>query len=139
MSIDLATKKYFLALLRLKTKFAASSLIATTVDYSLYQILVHQFLSPAQANLISAGTGLIINFILQKKHVFELNRKVRTAFIISLSGSMFGLFLSTITIHLLSQIDLFFNNQLITKAIVTGLIFFYNFYTKRFAFEKRML
>jgi len=126
-------------LILLKLKFAGSSSIATAVDYCLYQILVLNGFSPAKANLISAGHGLVINFILQKKYIFDLNRKLESAFFISFFSSLLGLVLSTFIIHHLSQIDFFSNNQFITKAIVTGLLFFYNFYMKRFAFEKRLV
>lgn len=126
-------------LARLKLKFAGSSIVATTIDYCLYQVLVQADFLPAKANLISAGTGLIINFILQKKYVFSLNRKLKTAFLISLASSLVGLTIGTLLIHYLSQIAFLSENQLITKAIVTGIIFFYNFYMKRFAFENKML
>jgi len=126
-------------LFKLKIKFAGSSTIATIVDYCLYQVLIYYSFMPAKANLISAGTGLIINFILQKKYIFDLNRKLRTAFVISLISSLIGLAISTLFIHNLSKIDFFDKYQIITKALATGLIFFYNFYTKRFAFEKKIL
>jgi len=126
-------------LFKLKIKFAGSSTIATAVDYCLYQVLIYNGFLPAKANLISAGTGLIINFILQKKYVFDLNRKLRTAFVISFISSLIGLTIGTLLIHFLSQIDFFSKYQMITKALVTGIIFFYNFYMKRFAFEKKIL
>jgi len=134
-----STYKKIKDLFKLKIKFAGSSTIATTVDYILYQVLIWYNFLPFKANLISAGTGLIINFLLQKKYVFNLNRKLKTAFTISLMSSLLGLAISTFFIHNLSKIDFFATYQIITKALVTGLIFFYNFYMKRFAFEKKML
>ncbi len=127
------------SLIQLKLRFAGSSSLATIIDYSIYQILIYKNFAPASANVASSGTGMIINFILQKKYVFRLNRKVSIAFAISLVSSLFGLALSTTIIHNLSKILFFSENQFITKAIVTGCIFFYNFYMKRFAFEKRLL
>ncbi len=127
------------SLIQLKLKFAGSSSFATIVDYSFYQILIYKNFSPASANITSSGTGMIINFFLQKKYVFELNRKVSFAFAISLASSLLGLALSTTMIHNLSKMVFFSENQFITKAIVTGCVFFYNFYMKRFAFEKRLL
>ncbi len=126
-------------LFKLKLKFAGSSTIATAVDYCLYQLLVYYNFMPAKANLISAGTGLLINFVLQKKYIFNLNRKLKTAFLISFVSSLFGLTISTLFIHYLSKFQFFSTNQLITKALVTAIIFFYNFYIKRFAFEKKIL
>ena len=58
-------------------------------------------------NIISSLTGMVINFLLQKKYVFELNRKVRTAFILSLAVSFGGIFISTSIIHGLKNFEIF--------------------------------
>ena len=126
-------------LFRLKLKFATSSAVATVVDYSIYLILIHFGLTPVKANLMSAGTGMVINFLLQKNYIFNLNRQLRTAMLISLLSSLVGISLSTFLIHNLSQVAFFSEYQMITKALVTGVVFFYNFYMKRFAFERKML
>lgn len=107
------------------------------MDYFLYLILVNYFLDPIVSNLISAGTGMLINFLLQKRYIFQLERKVGHAFLISLATSVLGIGLSTLFIYLLIQIPFFMEYQFITKGIVTGSIFFYNFYMKRFAFERK--
>jgi putative flippase GtrA len=91
------------------------------------------------SNIISASTGMLINFILQKRYIFELRRKVGAAFGISLITSILGIALGTGLIWLLNLEPFFREHQYITKAIVTGLIFFYNFYMKRFAFERRWM
>ncbi|SRR6056297_47134 len=119
-----------------KLRFAASSSVATIADYVLYLLLVTT-LSPVVSNLISATTGMIINFVLQKRFIFQLKRRVYEAFGISLLTSIIGIGLGTLLIWFLNQYAFFENHQYVTKAIVTGLIFFYNFYMKRFAFERR--
>ncbi len=126
-------------LFRLKAKFAASSAIATVVDYCLYLLLVSTVLTPVYANIISAGIGMLINFVLQKNYIFDVNRSIRMAFLISLATSLVGLTISTYLIYELNKFQFFSDYQMITKALVTGTIFFYNFYFKRFAFEKKML
>ena len=83
--------------------------------------------------------GMIINFILQKRYVFILHRKLDAAFALSIGFSLLGIIIGSTIIGLLVKIDFFSENPFITKLIVTGLIFFYNFYTKRFAFEKQFL
>jgi len=130
------SKEWLKSFLIPKLRFAASSSVATLVDYVLYLILVSA-LSPVVSNIISASTGMIINFILQKRYIFELKRKVGAAFGISLLTSVFGIALGTGLIWLLNHENFFRESQYITKAIVTGIIFFYNFYMKRFAFERR--
>ncbi len=128
-----------LNLLKLKLKFATSSSLATAVDYLLYLFLVGRYFSPTVSNVFSAGTGMLINFMIQKTYVFNLERRLRTAFLISLLTSLVGLALSTGLIFLLNKFSFFSQYQVITKGIAVGLIFFYNFYMKRFAFEKRFL
>ena len=123
----------------MKVKFAMSSSVATLVDYVLYQVLVRYLFSPVVSNLVSATVGMVINFFLQKKYIFELKRSVNITFIISLLVSVGGIGISTIIIHFLNKSEMLAGNQYIIKAIATGTVFFYNFYLKRFAFEKRII
>ncbi|MDG1099597.1 MAG: GtrA family protein [Saprospiraceae bacterium] len=116
-----------------------SSSLATLVDYVLYQVLVRYLFSPVVSNLISATVGMVINFFLQKKYIFELKRSVKITFIISLFVSVGGIGISTSIIHFLNKSEMLAGNQYIIKAIATGTVFFYNFYMKRFAFEKRFI
>ena len=132
-------KDNIVSLFMMKVKFAMSSSVATLVDYVLYQVLVRYLFSPVVSNLISATVGMVINFFLQKKYIFELKRSVNIAFIISLFVSVGGIGISTIIIHFLNKSEMLAGNQYIIKAIATGTVFFYNFYMKRFAFEKRII
>ena len=118
-------------------KFAGSSSIATAIDYGLYLFLVGQALSPVVSNIISATTGFLVNFLLQKKFIFALNRKTHHALGISAMFSGIGIALSTTLIWLFIKIPFLEKHQYITKLIVIGIVFFYNFFTKRFAFERR--
>lgn len=132
-------KKGLVSLFLIKLKFAASSALATIVDYFLYLLLESSVFSPVISNLISASVGMIINFAIQKRYIFTLKRKVATVFLISVLVSLGGVGLSTLFIYLLNKIAFFNEYQFVTKAIVIGIIFNYNFYFKRFAFEKRFL
>lgn len=132
-------KKGLVSLFLIKLKFAASSAVATIVDYFLYILLVSYAFTPVISNLISASVGMIINFVIQKRYIFTLERKVGVVFLISVLVSLGGVGLSTLFIYLLNKIEFFNEYQFVTKAIVIGIIFNYNFYFKRFAFEKRFL
>ncbi len=121
-----------------KLKFALTSSVATLVDYILYVLLSIYLFPPVTSNIISQGTGMIINFILQKRYVFILQRKVNAAFILSITFSLIGIGIGSMLVWFLTRYEFFLENPYITKIIVTGIIFFYNFYTKRFAFEKRL-
>lgn len=132
-------KESWINLFLLKVKFAVSSALATLVDYFMYLFLVAYYFEPVTSNLISASFGMVINFIIQKRYIFQLERKAGIVFLISAAVSLVGVGLSTLFIFLLTKIDFFLEHQFITKAIVVGIIFNYNFYFKRFAFEKRFL
>lgn len=132
-------KKGLASLFFIKLKFAASSALATIVDYFLYILLVSYAFTPVISNLISASVGMVINFLIQKRYIFSLERKVGIIFLLSVLVSLGGVGIGTLLIFLLNKITFFNEYQFITKALVTGIIFNYNFYLKRFAFEKRFL
>jgi putative flippase GtrA len=122
----------------LQIRFAMTSSVATVIDYTLYLIAVSWFFTPVVSNILSFSIGIMVNFLLQKKFIFLLKRDVLQTFALSLSFSLIGLILSTVLIYILTQFLFFMKYQYITKLIVTGIIFFYNFYTKRYAFEKNL-
>lgn len=129
-------------LILLKTKFATTSALATGVDWLLYTFLADKYFSKVVANIISRAVGMVINFFMQKKLVFDLNRKLSHAFYISIAVSLIGLVLGTMIIYLIGNLDIWQSHpylKLAPKVIETGIIFFFNFYMKRFAFEKRFL
>lgn len=122
-----------------KLKFASTSAVATAVDFVLYLVLVYGGLAETVSNVISASCGFLVNFILQRRYVFALKRKLRMAFLISVSSSLIGIGISTGLIYLFNKVPFLNAHQYITKLLVIGIMFFYNFYTKRFAFEKRLV
>lgn len=134
-------KAFFSALSRLfllQVRFAASGIVATAVDYGLYLFLVNRVLAPVPANVVSYSIAVVVNFMLQRRFVFELKRPGYLVFLLSLAVSAGGLAISSAIIHLLSEIAFFNARQYITKLIATGIVFFYNFFSKRFVFEKKV-
>ena len=124
----------------MKTKFAASSGVATLVDMGLFALLAKVTSFPVEViNIFTSLVGMVINFVLQKKYIFELNRKVRTAFLLSLTVSIGGIALSTSIIYGLKTLEIFQLYPILAKIIATGIVFFYNFYLKKFSFEKKFL
>jgi putative flippase GtrA len=112
-----------------------TSTIATAIDHIIYLILI-RFLVESKAHFISYAIGIVTNFLLQKRFVFMLKRKVYAAFFLSVSFSIIGLIVGTLLIHTFAKIEFFCNHKYYNKLLVTVIIFVYNFYTKRFAFEK---
>lgn len=126
-------------LLLLKFKFGLSGLVATSINYGLYLLLVNRFLPPVPANIIAYSTAVIVNFILQKRFVFESKGKVSNIFLRAMLVSLIGLIIDTSIIYFLNKIPFFSSHQAITKLISTAMVFFYNFYFKRYAFEKKFI
>ncbi len=124
-------------LLALKVKFALSGLVATSLDYGLYLLLVERVFPPVLSNIISYSCVVVINFLMQKRFVFQLKGTAKRVFLLSMGVSGIGLLLSTALVYGLTQIAFLDQRQYLLKLIATGIIFFYNFYMKRYAFERR--
>lgn len=127
----------WIRLVWLKGRFALAGMAATVVDYTIYLSIVDRLFEPAASNVISYSCGAGINFLLHRWFVFRLQRPPMKALALSLLVSIGGLLFSTGIVHGLSQLVFFDARQYLTKAMATGIVFFYNFYLKRFAFERR--
>lgn len=137
MDIKDFVKNFFIP----KLKFAITSSIATAIDYGIYIFLTALMLSSETvAHAISYSIGMIVNFLLQKRFIFLLQRKLYQAFALSVVFSLIGWLISQGLFNLLILYTGFFkDHDILAKIIVTFVIFFYNFYTKRFSFEKKRL
>lgn len=142
-------KERLLAFLIPKLKFAGTSGIATAVDYALVFLLLNiiglqenvEFIGInfKLANTIGVAIGMITNFVLQKKYVFDTNRNVYFVFFLTVSFSVAGFLLNQWLFDFLRKtIEFLSVHTFITKAFVTGFMFLFNFYTKRFSFEKSL-
>ncbi len=114
-------------------KFLGTSIIATGLDFLLYTCLI-LVLSPTISNLISASAGLIANFILQKNYVFNPSNTIWKSFVLSVIFSIGGLGLGTGLIYILTNFTELQTFPVVAKICTTGVIFFYNYFTKKIAF-----
>lgn len=127
-------------LAQLKSKFLVTSIIATTVDIGLYLLLYHQFsLSAVAAQSIAYPIAVLLKFLLEKHFVFESNRKTSHTFALAMLVSGVGYILSLILVYYLNEIAFLQLHQLALKIVEKGVLFLYNFYFKRFAFEKKFV
>ncbi len=120
-----------------QAKFLTSSVIATGVDYALFLLLDWLWFDPVMAHTISYPIAVLVNFYLQKRFIFELNRKAHHAFVISMLFSVLGWGLGVGMMWFLVKLPVLCDWPILAKIIVTGVLFFFNFYTKRYAFEGR--
>ncbi|MEM0994846.1 MAG: GtrA family protein [Bacteroidota bacterium] len=127
-------------LLKLKSKFLVTAVIATAIDIGLYLLLYHQLAwSEVAAQSVAYPIAVLCKFFLEKYFVFESNRKAGQTFALAMLVSGIGYLLSLGLVYLLSQNTFLAAHQLLLKIVEKGLLFFYNFYFKRFAFEKRFV
>lgn len=124
-----------------KLKYGTSSAVGTSVNYivffSVVYLLSDRYTTVAQ--VLAYSCGILTNFFLQKHFVFEIKRSVSKTFQLSIVFSLVGLIGSSLLIYIFSQYAFFLEHLFLTKLIVTGIMFLYNFYTKRFAFERKKL
>lgn len=128
------------SLILLKIRFLSASIIATLIDIGLYLFLFHQLNCTAVvAQSIAYPTAVLVKFVLEKAFVFESKRKASSTFGLAMLVSGVGYLLSLGLVYFLNGIPFLHAHQLLLKGIEKGILFFYNFYFKRFAFEKRFL
>lgn len=123
-----------------KIKFAITSSVATALDYGLYLMFTLWFgINESISHAVSYSAGMVANFLLQRWFIFETNRKIGVVFSLSVTFSLIGWVLSQLIFNTLIFFFVFFSNHdLLAKIVVTATIFLYNFYTKRFSFEKKL-
>lgn len=110
-------------------RFFYASSVTTVVDYTFY-ILLAQAMRPEFANVGSFCVSISVNFLLQRFVVFKnIRRTVLPSFVISLGLSVIGLFLTTSIIFLIRLG--YPEGVLIPKLAATGLVFFWNYYSKK--------
>ncbi len=141
-----------------KLPFALTGFVATGINYGLYLFLVDRYLPYMPATVVAYASSVVLNFFMQYYFVFELRRSLRSAFLLSMLVSLGGLLLDAAlvwglhtdwaldTSHRWSEnIHSFFGSrrgkgiaehkEWLIKGMATAVVFFYNFYLKRYVFE----
>jgi putative flippase GtrA len=133
------TLKSLLELFKLKLQFGFASLLATGIDYTVFLLLIGLDFDAVKAHYVSASLGMLVNFLVQNQYVFLRERALLTTFLLSMTVSVIGITLGGFLMGWIQQFPFWNAHLYLAKIVVTGLIFFYNFYLKRFVFEKRFL
>lgn len=124
----------------LKSKFLISSVVATGFEFVLFLLLVYSFgLSVLQAQVIAYPLAVLLKYFLEKWFIFESRRKGIQTFGWAMMVSGIGFVLSLILVYFLNQVPFLHAHPALLKIIEKGILFFYNFYFKRFAFERRFM
>lgn len=115
-------------------------MVATLIDWLIYGFLADVYCSKVKANLFSRSTGMLVNFFMQKKLVFHMKRDAWLTFALTIAVSLFGLLLGTLIMKAIGDWQIWKTYpqlKMAPKLIETGILFFYNFYLKRYVFEKK--
>lgn len=112
-------------------KFFFVSIFVTTIDYLIFFSL-YRLTGILSAHIISYIIAIILSFILQKRFVFETNKSTTVTFLGILFFSLIGISLGY---TFLFSYHWLFGNIIIAKILMTVTMFFYNFFSKKFAFE----
>lgn len=118
-----------------KIPFAITGLVATSVNFGMYMLLVNRFLPYLPATMIAYASGVVLNFILHRYFVFDLNRSVSKAFGLTLVTSGIGLTLDALIVSGLHRSNIYGEREWLIKGTAMGILFFYNYYSKKYAFE----
>lgn len=117
-------------------KFALTSLLGTICDFLSFTFLFTKILPVFWSEICAALVGMAINFFMQKKFVFRLNRNIHTAFLLSIFFSFVFMFSFAFILHTLTKTEYFAQNLILAKVLVMGVKFMLNYFTKHWIFEK---
>jgi putative flippase GtrA len=118
-----------------KIPFAITGLVATSVNFGMYLLLVDRFLPYLPATMIAYASGVVLNFFMHRYFVFDLNRSASKAFGITLITSGIGLTLDALIVSGLHRSNIYGEREWLIKGTAMGILFFYNYYSKKYAFE----
>lgn len=121
-------------LIRQMFNFGIVGVVAFLIDYGIMNILYTKLgCMLLIANTCGFIISTIVNYILSKKHVFDM--KTSNAFIKFTILSVLGLFINNITMILC--IDCMKLITLVAKVLATSVCMIWNFITKKALLEKR--
>lgn len=141
-------KKFFI----LFGKFAIAGAMASVVNFTVFNVLFYWGFSLDElattlpefkqksviADMLAYASGVLFNYILHKRYIFEQRRAASVIFILYILVSIGGIAISAGLTWLFVKVPFFAHNPQIMKITTMGLVFIYNFFSKRFAFEKRI-
>ncbi len=124
-------------------RFGLSSGLASLVDLGVFFVVqtVLGLLDAFYAEILSASCGMVVNFFMQKRFVFDLQRKAYVAFFLSIAFSIAIMYLGALTLDQVRLHPYFADPDkiIIAKIPVMGFKFVLNYFSKRWVFERKIL
>jgi putative flippase GtrA len=139
-------------LFRLFGKFAVTAALAAVVNFAVFNALFYWGFSLDEmakdsvefrrgsviADMIAYASGVLFNYMLHKRFIFEQKRSASATFILYILVSAGGIAISAGLTWMFVKLPFFAHHPQLMKITTMGLVFIYNFFSKRFAFEKRI-
>lgn len=119
-------------------RFGLSSMLGTLVDFLVFTFVFVPIMPLFYAEICAALCGMIINFFMHKRFVFQLQRRAYAAFALSITASFAVMTLGAWFITVLATIPFLEANIVVAKLIVMGSKFALNYFSKRWVFEKKI-
>jgi putative flippase GtrA len=120
-----------------KFRFLGASGLSTAVDYSVFFSALTFGVTLVPSQLMAQASGFITNFLLQRNWVFKLGRNnLHVLMRLGITVPV-GLTLGAGTVYLLAYIPVMYENKILLKIITTAILFTYNYYSRRWVFEKK--
>ncbi|MFN7115435.1 MAG: GtrA family protein [Saprospiraceae bacterium] len=133
-------------------KFAVTGAMASVVNFTTFNVLFYWGFDLDEmdrttaafkrmsvvADMIAYASGVLFNYVLHKRYIFEQRRAASVTFALYILVSIGGIALSAALTWLFVKMPFFANNPQIMKISTMLLVFVYNFFSKRFAFERRI-
>ena len=133
-------------------KFAVTGAMASVVNFAVFNLLFYWGFSLEEmdkastafqqksviADMIAYASGVSFNYVLHKRFIFEQKRSPSVTFILYILVSAGGIAISAGLTWIFVKMLFFAQHPPIMKITTMGLVFIYNFFSKRFAFEKRL-
>lgn len=119
-------------------KFGLTSALASVIDLCVFMFVTEPNLPLFHAEVVAAFCGMVVNFFMHKKFVFQLQRKAYVAFILSITFSVVVLLLGGLLMQQLGNIGFFATYIVLAKLLVMGSKFSLNYFSKRWVFERRL-
>lgn len=139
-------------LMTLFIKFAVAGAMASVVNFAVFNALFYWGFSLDEVNpalpefksksvisdMVAYASGITFNFMLHKRFIFKMERSAMTTMVLYILVSLGGMGLSALLTYWFIQMIFFATHPEVMKILTMGLVFIYNFFSKRFAFEKRV-
>jgi len=114
--------------------FLLLGVFSTAVDYVVYSLLILLSFNYVIAIIVGYSFGLLFNYHMGRKYIFTKGTKLKSTHheFFSVVGIAFiGMLLNILIVKLLSYM-LFSLNPLYSRIIAIGIVFFWNYFLRKF-------